>query len=177
MNKMLRNTAAALLACSLGVAHAGHDERGPGRGFGKVLHVKPVYETVTETLPPERCRQRHDGGYFGDRDSALVGTLVGGVLGGVLGNQVGGGNGRTAMTIAGTVIGAVVGNRVGEGVDARAARGPDYACTGGDYAETHEALVGYRVKYRYRGQVFTTHTDYDPGDWIRVDRRSKPVQF
>ena len=34
--------------------------------------------------------------------------------------------------------------------------------------EIEERLVGYRVKYRYKGQTFTTRMDHDPGDEIRL---------
>ena len=43
--------------------------------------------------------------------------------------------------------------------------------------ETREERVGYRVKYRYRGQVYHTQTAHDPGERIRVDGGLRPMRF
>ena len=80
------------------------------------------------------------------------------------------------MTVAGTAIGAVIGNRLA-GDDDR--RGPRYAdrCKTIDRVEKREELVGYRVKYRHRGQIYHTRTRHDPGKWIRIDRPARDIRF
>jgi uncharacterized protein YcfJ len=35
---------------------------------------------------------------------------------------------------------------------------------------TERRLIGYRVKYRYRGDIYVTRMDYHPGKRIRIDR-------
>ncbi|MCB1723653.1 MAG: glycine zipper 2TM domain-containing protein [Gammaproteobacteria bacterium] len=176
MNQTIRNTILAALLCGIGSAHAGNHD-GPGRGFGQVLQAKPIYETVTVHVPEQRCWNTYDAAYdasYGDdRSNTVVGTVIGGVVGGVVGNQFGRGDGRTAMTVAGTVLGAVIGNRIASDASA----GDDTRCATVERDERRRELVGYRVKYRYRGHVYVTRTDYDPGKRIRVDREPRSVNF
>ncbi|MCB1800395.1 MAG: glycine zipper 2TM domain-containing protein [Gammaproteobacteria bacterium] len=161
-------------------AHADVGRDRPGPAFGKVLHVKPLYETVAVEVPEQQCWSDSDDygvgrRYFNGDGRQLAGTLIGGVVGGVLGNQVGGGSGRTVMTIAGTVLGAMAGNRIADHwtADTYQGAGNDQHCTTLSRTQEREELVAYHVKYRYRGRVFFTETDYHPGEWIRVDRGLK----
>lgn len=181
MNKIPHLIATVFLAGTfVQGAHAdgGRDRVGPD--YGKVLHVKPLYETVAVEVPEQQCWSDPDDygvgrRYFDGNGKQLAGTLIGGVVGGVLGNQVGGGNGRTVMTIAGTVLGAMAGNRIADHwtADGYNSAGNDEHCTTVSRTEEREELVAYHVKYRYRGRVFFTETDYHPGEWIRVDRGMK----
>ncbi len=153
--------------------HHGWKHGHSGR-YGRVVRVKPIYDTVEVSVPEEYCTE----GYLGAAsDPELAGAAAGGVVGAIAGEQFGGG--KTFATIAGTVIGATVGHQVG----------PDLAgwypatewlpggCEIVERTELREELVGYRVKYRYRGHVYHTQTDYHPGDRIRVDRRARPIHF
>lgn len=188
MNKIPYLIATMVLAGGIAQsAHADNLRDRPGPGFGKVLDVEPLYETVSVQVPEQRCwsdpdRYSDTRRYFNGDGRQLAGTLIGGVVGGVLGNQVGGGNGRTVMTIAGTVLGAMAGNRITDHWTADTL-GDDSAgthCTTVERTQEREELVAYRVKYRHRGRVYFTETDYHPGEWIRVDRRLKglkPTRF
>jgi uncharacterized protein YcfJ len=174
-------TAGILAATLFSPAFAGphphyDDDRGKAYPLkARVLHAKPIYRTVEVVVPERHCRpsrQAHHGKHR-DRDE-VIGTLVGGVVGGLLGNQVGKGSGRTVMTVAGTAIGAVIGNRLASDDDRHR-----YAdrCKTIDRVEKRDEVVGYRVKYRHRGQIYHTRTRHDPGKWIRIDRPAHDMRF
>ena len=166
--------AGALAAALCGPAVAGpqdrqgHGDGWPGPGKARVLHAEPIYRPVEVVVPERPCRP----GYAGNQRDQVVATLVGGVVGGVLGSQVGKGGGRTAMTVAGTAFGALIGNRLADD-DHRSRR----RCTTLERVERRDELVGYRVKYRYRGRVYHTRTRHDPGEWIRVDHAARETRF
>ncbi|MBT8428676.1 MAG: glycine zipper 2TM domain-containing protein, partial [Gammaproteobacteria bacterium] len=149
-------------------------------GYGKVLHVRPIYETVEMSVPEEYCSDGDLSEASTDPGrAALAGAVVGGVLGGVVGNQIGKGTGRKVMTIAGTALGVAIGYQAGPRVAglSDATEWSQSHCETRDRTEIREALVGYRVKYRYRGRIYHVRTDDHPGDRIRVDHRMRPVHF
>lgn len=142
--------------------------------WADVLSVDPVYEEVRSDRPREECYdtevERRDS-----RGNNGAGTVLGAIIGGALGNQVGKGDGRKAATIAGAVIGGAIGND--------AARGDDYYYTEPQtrcrtvyepYSERR--IAGYDVQYRYRGDVFMSHLDYDPGERMRVRVSVTPAE-
>ena len=170
------------LALSLAATGALADRKRDGfKDTAKVLKATPLFETVQVNRPEQQCwteRVKHvKRGHR--RDYAP--TIAGAVLGGVVGNQLGHGRNRDALTVAGAVLGATVGHQYsGWGSDRR--RGKRVYFTEEQHCETvdnyveEEVLVGYRVKYRYRGRVFTTRTDEHPGRRIRVKVGVKPVE-
>jgi uncharacterized protein YcfJ len=174
-----------LLTASSGNVAAGpghYDGWGPryAGGYGRVLHVRPIYETVEVRVPDEICSEGNLSEAPTDPGrAALAGAVVGGILGGVAGNQIGKGNGRKVMTIAGTALGATIGYQAGPRVAglSDSTQLSYRRCETLDRTEIREARVGYRVKYRYRGRIYHVRTDDHPGDRIRVDRRMHPVHF
>jgi uncharacterized protein YcfJ len=158
-------------------ARPGHHhgwKHGHADGYGRVMRVKPIYDTVEVSVPEEYCGD----GYLGAApDPALAGAVAGGVVGALAGDQFG--SGKTVVTVAGTVIGATVGHEVGPGLAEwyPASQWIPGGCETVERTELREELVGYRVKYRYRGHVYHTRTDYHPGDRIRVNRRARPIHF
>lgn len=173
--KALRTTlfaAAGLLVA--GCATAGHPSGGAVYDWAQVLEAKPVYEYHRVPVSREVCwdeevrhSRRGDGG--------TAGTVLGGLIGGLAGHQVGSGRGNTAATVVGTLAGAAVGRE--------ASRGPshDYYTVEErcrlerDYRE-EERLTGYRVTYLYNGETYTTRTQRDPGDRIRVRVSVSPAE-
>lgn len=123
--------------------------------FAEVLSADPVY-LVVPGVQREEC--------YEDRVEAdgTGGTLLGAVVGGALGNQVGGGDGRTAATIAGAVIGGAVGNSYGSRDKGQT------RCRIIEGEPERREVVGYDVQYRYRGEIFVSRLDYDPGSRLRV---------
>lgn len=138
--------------------------------WADVLRVDPIYEPadnlheVCDDLPVE-----HVG-----PDNRAAGTVLGAVVGGVLGSTVGKGDGRRAATVAGAVVGGAVGNHVAQGGGYYPARGQRCHMVR-DGAEQRR-VVAYDVQYRYRGDVFMSRLDYDPGERLRVRVSIEPAE-
>jgi uncharacterized protein YcfJ len=135
--------------------------------YADVLRVDPVYDRVQSNGAHEECEdvpvERHvDGG-----NNNAAGTVIGAIVGGVLGNTVGKGDGRKAATVAGAVVGGAVGHNVAS-QDDRYYAGPERRCHMVQDAAEERRIVGYDVQYRYRGDVYMSRLDYDPGERVRV---------
>ena len=132
--------------------------------WADVLRVDPIYDRVRTSNPREVCDnvpvERHV-----DNGNRAAGTVIGAIVGGVLGSTVGKGDGRRAATVAGAVVGGAVGNN--------AARGDDRYYDG---VERHCRVVAYDVQYRYRGDVYMSRLNYDPGDRLRVRVSVEPAE-
>lgn len=137
------------------------------RDRARVLSSQPIYEVVRVNQPEERCwneRVRHPGSY---RSNSYTPTIAGAIVGGVVGNQFGHGRGKDVMTAAGALLGGSIGNDLGK----KPTRGyvtTERRCELVDHYREHEELVGYDVTYKYKGKVFHTRTDRDPGKFIKV---------
>jgi uncharacterized protein YcfJ len=175
MNLSMRTFAFALIsitATDLSLAQGYEADIAPEEavsfGFADVLRADPIYETVQEARPREVCRNvstERSRKY----DNTNAGTVVGAIVGAALGNQVGRGDGRAAATVAGAVVGGAVGREVDasdnpQGVDRRTHSECDVV---DEYVERKE-VVGFDVQYRYRGEVYNSRLDYDPGEKLRV---------
>ncbi len=133
--------------------------------YADVLRSNPVYDTLRASAPREECYdervERRDGG------NGTGGAVLGAIIGGALGNQVGKGDGRKAATVAGAVIGGTIGHNQATR-DGRRYEGVERRCRVVDDFREERRLVGYDVEYRYRGEVYMSRLDYDPGDKLRV---------
>jgi uncharacterized protein YcfJ len=158
----------------------------PTLGFGAVhyadapvLGVEPMYETVQVNTPREVCREERYAGQrraFGRSVAApLLGAALGGALGHTIGNDADENNlGAAAGAILGGAVGLAVANRPppAHAVPAYQTR---QVCALEDDVRTEERLVGYRVRYRYSGEVYVMETDRHPGDTVRVRVEVTPV--
>jgi uncharacterized protein YcfJ len=166
---------AGLLATGLAVAQPRYDDRYDDRhappggaenvsfAYADVLRASPVYETFRISEPREECYDERVERRGGD---GTGGAVLGAIIGGALGNQVGKGDGRKAATVAGAVIGGAIGHdqatRNGGG------RVVERRCRVVEDSREERRLVGFDVEYRYRGEVYLSRLDYDPGDKLRV---------
>lgn len=145
--------------------------------MAEVIHAEPIYETVSINRPVTECWIERRGVPVSRPDHRLVSGVIGGILGGVAGHQVGGGRGRDAATVAGSILGTAIGYNLGS----RRANHQEPAyydqklCETVDRPVAEERVSGYRVEYRYQGQVFVTHTDQHPGQWIRLKVNVTPT--
>lgn len=139
-------------------------------GYADVLRVDPVYETVRYREPREECfdqpvqiRERGGGDPTG-------GTVLGAIIGGVVGNQVGGGDGRKAATAAGAIIGGAIGRNVDKnnGGPDRIYETSERRCRIVEVEREDRRIAGYDVEYRYKGDVFVSRLEHDPGNKLRV---------
>ncbi len=174
MKKIAITLGTILLAASMS-ATAGRGHGHNYRDTAKVVDVDPIYKTIEISRPEKHCWDEQVT-HYQPRRKSYTGTVLGGIIGGVVGNQFGQGRGRDASTVAGTLLGASIGNDI-----SRNRRGGHYTttterqCEVETYTEYEEQLVGYRVKYRYKGKVFTTRTKHHPGKRIRVRVGVTPV--
>jgi len=142
--------------------------------WADVLRVDPVYDRV-QTGAHEECEdvpvdRRVDGG-----NNNAAGTVIGAIVGGVLGNTVGKGDGRKAATVAGAVVGGAVGHGVASQDDGYYTAPERHCRTVQDNAEERR-IIGYDVQYRYRGDVYMSRLDYDPGERVRVRVSVAPAE-
>jgi len=181
----------ALLAVSQVSANAGKHSY---IDTAKVLDVEPIYETVTVSIPEESCwnkphrRNRHkNSNHQNNKNSSYTGTIAGGIIGGVVGNQFGHGRGKDAMTVAGTLLGLSIGHDLSQNASYRSSgdtfgypskhsnRGHKQHCRTTTRHESRQEIVGYRVKYRYKGNKLWTRTQNHPGKRIKVRVSIKPL--
>jgi uncharacterized protein YcfJ len=136
-------------------------------GWADVLRVDPVYGVSRVETPRQECydqqvvRRESSGG------NTTAGTILGAVVGGVLGNTVGKGDGRKAATVAGALAGGAVGNNVSRGDDREYAT-TETRCRDVTSVSEQRRISGYDVEYRYRGEVYVSRLNYDPGERLRV---------
>jgi len=140
--------------------------------WADVLRVDPVYDRVRgqarqvcEDVPVERPV---------DNGNRAAGTVLGAIVGGVLGSTVGKGDGRRAAAVAGAVAGGAIGNGVARGNDGYY-EDVERHCHMVE-GEAEDRVVAYDVQYRYRGDVFMSRLDYDPGDRLRVRINIQPAE-
>ncbi|MGD2141300.1 MAG: glycine zipper 2TM domain-containing protein [Burkholderiales bacterium] len=166
MKKTISIATLITLACSTSVAQANH----VFEDYAHVIDATPQYEEVN--VPTKECVSEYVPEHEHRRGS-LAGPLIGGIAGGVLGAQVGKGNGRVASSAAGAAIGAIVGDRLSARNRNRHYEREVSRCELVDHWESR--LTGYRVVYRYRGQVQTAILPYDPGRRLRVRVAVEPA--
>ncbi len=158
------------------------------RDVAKVVSVQPLFRTVQVSSPVEQCwdepvtvqeRYAHHGHGHHRRGRSYTGPIVGGVVGGLIGNQFGGGDGRALLTVAGAVLGASIGNDVSHRSHRRYNRHHNHAthtytttqrrCSTSHNVSQRQERDGYLVQYRYKGRLYDTRLDYDPGRTLDVD--------
>lgn len=186
MKKPLAAAVLAVLAAGSGAALAR-----PPADVARVLSATPVYETVAPARPA--CWNERVTAYEAQRvvvpgpvhaHGSGAGTVLGAVVGGVIGHQFGGSSGaRDRATAAGAIIGGLVGHdidrqggyhRAGHAVVTRNVPVTRVVerC---EAAPARQALVGYDVRYAYRGQHYATRLAYDPGPTLAVDVHVRPA--
>lgn len=159
---------------SAGVMSTSVSASGPYHGYNhkfydyaKVMHVQPVYRVVQVNKPRRECWREKTVHHYrkGDRSTQ---TLIGGIIGGAIGHQIGNGRGRHAATVAGALIGGTIARDLHKTSYRKPYVESRRVCQFKDYYVEQEQLDGYRVTYRYKGQVYTTHMDRNPGKRVRV---------
>lgn len=155
----------------VGTAHAQHYGGGTQYyDYAKVVKVVPIYRMVRINQPRRVCwneRVPHRAYYNG----SATPTIVGGIIGGAVGNRFGRGRGRDVATIAGVILGSSIARdmqRTSQGVSAPYVESRR-VCGVRDHYVEQERLDGYRISYRYRGRIYTTTMDRDPGKRVRVN--------
>lgn len=174
---MIKRWLTALVLASMAASAAAQDPRYQGGpppggddnthfGWADVLRVDPVYGVARTEVPQQDC---YDETVVQQEPShgSTAGTLLGAVVGGVLGSTVGHGGGRTAATVAGAVAGGAVGNSVSR-TPGGSYETTQTRCRQVNAVSEQRRIMGYDVEYRYRGEVYLSRLNYDPGERLRV---------
>ena len=150
-------------------------------GWADVLRVDPVYGDDDANPPPPCYEEQVPVAAPSDapaQNKRGVFTAIGAFVGGILGNQFGKGNGRAAATVAGAVAGGVAGNNIAAADEESGDSRPQYKtvrhCP--QAAASRRKVVAYDVEYRYRGDVYSSRLDFDPGDRLRVKVNVTPSE-
>ncbi|TCO76710.1 glycine zipper 2TM domain-containing protein [Chromatocurvus halotolerans] len=168
----MKRTLAGLLALLPAVALA---DRQSSIVEAKVVSAEPIVRVVSERIPHEICREeRVRVVERGSRSATpgIVGAVVGGTVAGVLGR-----NSRYQPVIAGA--GAVVGASVGSDIGRRRHHDSYYmteeVCSVEYQRREREEIDGYRVRYRYSGNIYETRTEREPGRTIPLRVEIQPL--
>ena len=175
--KRINKISVALLA-ALVFTQAAQAETAISFDYATVLSATPITQIYSYQQPRQECWvetvQRP-----GRREHSATGTILGGVIGAAIGNQLGHSKrNKQVGAVAGALLGASVGNDISR-------RNAPYH---GGYSEQveqcrtiqetieEERVVGYDVKYRYKGRNYHTRTQSDPGDSIRLKLTMTPAE-
>ena len=145
--------------------------------YADVLRSDPVYEYYTVSEPREECYDERVVTREPRGGDPTGGTVLGAIIGGVVGSNIGSGDGRRAATVAG----AVIGGSVGRNVDRNNGPGRSYEtreerCRIVEEPREEQRIAGYDVEYRYRGEVYVSRLDHDPGERLRVRVSVSPAE-
>lgn len=158
-----------------------HSNRSAQTSFvdkARVISAEPIYQTVRVNQPEEQCwneRVNHRRPYKGEK--SYTSTIAGAIVGGAIGNQFGKGDGKDVMTVAGMLLGGSIGNDMNRSSTTSGHYVTnERRCTTVDNYSERKELVGYNVNYRYRGKVYTTQTDSDPGNYLKLQVSFSPIE-
>ena len=154
-----------------------HDKRNHQRiRYAKVVHVKPIYKTVRIEKPRRHCETYQDrGANVTLHQHSPEAVIMGGVVGGIVGHELGRSGNREISTLAGIVIGSAIAHDV-------TSINHSYSIDNDrSYTECHrhtrviekQKLTGYKVKYKYRGQIYTTRMRHHPGKRLPIQQGPK----
>lgn len=147
--------------------------------FATVLSATPIKEIIRQQQPEQQCWQQPVAVQRERREHhSATNAIVGGIIGAAIGNQLGHHKrNKQVGAVAGALLGASIGNDLGR--PAHAGYTTHYRqelqCNTVYRQVEEERIVGYRVRYRYQGQTFTTQTAEHPGDTLRLRVSMEPV--
>ena len=183
MNKTLITIATLLVLVFSQNVLAGHKKHSRQHDkyvdYARVVHVKPIYKTVRVAVPVEQCRHESIQRPVKRRVkyAAPEDVLLGGIVGGIIGHELGDRHNKEFTTIAG----AIIGSTIASSANAKYYRTADYRtqhrerCRIETQYRSEQQLVGYRVRYRYKGEMYTTRMNEHPGKRIPVKVKVIPV--
>ena len=169
---MLRQVAAIFLVAAVGAnaawANTAANSASGSYVYAEVVQADPIIEIVREPVRREFCTDTRAP----RKKRSSTPLIVGGIIGGVIGNQFGSGSGRAAATVAGAALGGSLGadrsRRRSEGGNVQR-----HCEVSGEYRE-YERVAGYRVKYRYEGEIHTAETREHPGQYLKLELSVAP---
>jgi uncharacterized protein YcfJ len=141
--------------------------------YANVVDSQPMYETEYINEPQQHCWQEERQVR---QPQSHTGTILGGIVGAAVGNELGHGHSNKNV---GAVAGALLGASIGRDVSSR--NGSRYAYRQVEHCEQvnrrreKSYITGYRVTYRYQGELYSTQMARDPGPRIKLRVAVSPV--
>lgn len=142
-----------------------------------VKNVEPIVRNEIARGPVQNCtqvpvqRRNSPGGAIGNLSDSIFGStsgLTGAVIGGVIGHQIGKGRGQDLATGVGVIIGSQIGDKESQREPGDVAY--QTRCTTEYRDHLVPTIVGYRVTFVYNGREETTVLNYNPGQYVTVER-------
>lgn len=183
MNKTYIAIATSIMFSTIASSHVWADNN-RHTDFANVTHVAPIYKTIKQSVPQERCwvesvREEHRP----HRNNATTSTIIGGVVGGVIGNEVGHGRGNKRIgAVVGSLLGMSIANDIAHANSSHTSQNNRVSyhdvrrCEVTEHIETKRIVDGYNVSYNYQGGSYTTRMDTHPGKRIKVMVNVQPVK-
>tara|TARA_R110002072_G_scaffold31735_5_gene97582 strand:- start:68496 stop:69041 length:546 start_codon:yes stop_codon:yes gene_type:complete len=142
--------------------------------YGDVVEATPIVKNIRISTPREECWD--ETVTHSSQNNNGVSTVLGAVIGGALGNAVGHNKTNKKVGAAvGAVLGGTIGSAVGHERSSKRYTSTEEVCRViNDYRE-EERIVGYHVRYEFNDVIYTTRTDEDPGDKIKLRLSVSPV--
>jgi len=156
--------------------HSHHYNKQQFVDYARVIDSKPLYETVSYNEPVRECRieeriVRH-------RKHAKTPVVLGSIIGGAIGNELG--HSKTNKKV-GVVVGSILGGAIASDIHREHNKHRhsevrhERVCHMVDQVRYQEELVGYNVRYKYKGRVYHTTMANHPGERIRIAVNIKPI--
>ena len=167
----MNNTNKAMLAVTTSLAlifsmsafadHKRHDHKRHKEyvQYAKVVNVKPIYREVRVSYPEQQCWREEVRKPIKRQvnHSSPEAVLIGGIIGGVVGHELGRHNNPELATVAGAIIGTTLVHNANTQYYSTG----EYRiqqrrhCRTENHYRTERRLKGYRVTYRYKGELYT----------------------
>lgn len=163
--------------------------------YVSVISATPVSKIIQHSTPYQDCWSEQvrvapartrpvQNSYFDSMfdENSYTGTVLGGLVGGGIGNALGH---NKSNKKAGAVLGGLLGGAAAYDLthNRRPAQDfytPQYEtrqhCKTRYKTYEEEKVVGYRVRYSYNGNEYTTQTKHDPGDTLRLKLVATPME-
>lgn len=179
MKNVTKKTTVLLLAASLAspAAFAGHKNK-HNYDYARVVNAEPITKIVRTSVPRQECWDEQVSHYQEPRHRSATPTIVGAIVGGLIGNELG--NNKDAKK-GGILVGSVLGGSIGRDIGRKHAEPGHHYYTTEQVCKTYqdyheeERITGYRVSYKYHGNVYHTRMPHHPGDRIKVKVTVTPV--
>jgi uncharacterized protein YcfJ len=144
----------------------------------KVLNIEPIVKNIEVSTPKRECWEEEvSRPEYTTYKNNTGNVIFSGLVGGIVGNQFGHGRGKTAATVVGSIIGAAIGNDITKN-DRYVTRTErvdyEHHCRVTQTSYTEERIEGYWVTYRYKGEIFTSRMNEEPGKRLRVKIQVTP---
>lgn len=130
--------------------------------YVNVTKSTPIYSTIQEEIPQEKCYDVKEEVKSGTGVNDIVGAVAGGALGGVIGHQIGGGTGKTVATVGGAVLGTIAGQKAANAYGGGSAT-PTYQvvrkCEKVMSYKSRQVLSGYQNTAKFKGKEISVESE------------------